>query len=308
MQFDINNEEHRNKLACEAAFYMMETEYRNRGKYLNVPTDYMSKGGFPFGKIWLELSEQYQKGELSDDNIKFLIRLRMNLQDSPRKDMEKWMDKADEAGNYYKQHGTLSMPNTQKFDNGTSMFQWIHHQKALYKRGELSVYQQKRLEEMGIQWIKPYRQEKPKNKWERAYELAECYYKEHGHLLMERSYRTKEGFPLGSWVAEQRDAYLGIGAYPLSSEKKERLEEIGMCWENPARAKWSWFIKMLSEYMDSTEQPFPIRKDFRYKNYELGKELLCVLRDYVNKILPREKIQDMKKIGFQFKKGLFVKN
>ncbi len=35
------------------------------------------------------------------------------------------------------------------------MFQWVHHQKALYKRGELSKCQKKRLEEIGIQWIKP---------------------------------------------------------------------------------------------------------------------------------------------------------
>lgn len=180
MQFDIKKEEDRNKLACEVAFYMMSLGYRESRKFLYIPDGYISSGGFPLGEIWSELQDLYNQNQLSEEEIRFLLRLRMRFADSPQKDLEIWLNRADEAEEYYKKNGTLSMPNTTLFHDGVSMFQWIHHQKKSYKMGELSMYQRERLENMGIQWIKP----KQVVGWEKGYSYAKQFFEENGHLFV----------------------------------------------------------------------------------------------------------------------------
>lgn len=140
-------------------------------------------GGYPLGRIWAELKEAYEQNMLSEEEIRFLLNLRMQLTDSPYKKMEIWLNRADEVEEYYKVHGTLSMPNTTLFHDGVSMFQWVHQQKKLYKRGELSSYQIVRLEDMGMQWIKP----KKVTGWNEGYSYAEQYFEENGHYLSLRN-------------------------------------------------------------------------------------------------------------------------
>ena len=104
MQFDINNKEHRNKLACETAFFIMNKGYREVKKFVDIPVDFVTEGGFELGKIWKALSEQFRQGKLSDDSIRFLLGLKKQFFDSPKKDLKKWMDRAQEVQGYYKKH------------------------------------------------------------------------------------------------------------------------------------------------------------------------------------------------------------
>ena len=263
MQFDIENTEHRNKLACEVAFYIINRDYREVGKFVDIHVDFVTKGGYPLGKIWNDLSEQFQQGELSDDSIKFLLGIKKQFFDSPRKDLKKWMDRAEEVDNYHREHGTLSMPDTTKFQNGMSMFQWVHHQKALYKRGELSTYQKQRLEEMGIKWIKP----KKITDWDKAYHYAEIFFHENGHLFVNRNYVTDDGFELGKWIHKQRDMYLGLSNHTLTDDKIELLEDIGMFWEDIKNAEWDWFVGLLRECIRVTKKPFAIGKNYKFNRH-----------------------------------------
>ncbi len=296
MQFNINNEEHRNKLACEVAFYIMETEYKKTKKYVDIPYDFVSEGGFPLGKIWAGLLKQFGQGKLSDEDIEFLMRLRMNFSDTPKKDMKKWMERAKEAKGYYEKHGTLSMPNDTKFDNGMSMFRWVHHQKELYKRGELSSYQKKRMEEMGIQWIRP----KKATAWSIGYQYAEKFYSENGHLFVNRKYIAPDGFELGRWIQKQREIYLELSRGVLSDEQIDMLEEIGMFWEDIENAEWDWFVGLLRECIRVTEKPFVIGKNYRYKNYALGEQVNKAIAQYANGSLTTEQERDLRRAGFDF--------
>lgn len=295
MQFDIENTEHRNKLACEVAFYIMNRE-RNSKKFVDIPIDFVTEGGYPLGKIWSDLSDKFQQGELSDDSIKFLIGIKKQFLDTPKKDLKKWMDKAEEADNYYKNHGTLSMPDTTKFQNGMSMFQWVHHQKALYKRGELSPYQKRRLEEMGIEWIKP----KKIADWDKAYQYATEFYNENGHLFVNRNYVTSDGFELGKWICKQRDMYLGLSQSTITDEQIEMLEDIGMFWEDIKNAEWDWFVGLLRECIKKTKRPFTINRNYRYKNFPLGEQIGDVIQRYGEGRLTQAQEKDLRSIGFKF--------
>lgn len=252
-------------------------KYTDRKKFLYIPEEYITDGGYPLGKIWTELKEAYDQNMLLEEDIRFLLMIRMQLTDSPQKKLGIWLNRADEVEEYYKAHGTLSMPNTTLFHDGVSMFQWVHQQKKLYKRGELSSYQIVRLESMGMQWIRP----KKVTRWNRGYSYAEQYFEENGHLFVPKKYITSDGFTLGKWIWEQRDRYLGLSSHGISDDRIDMLEEIGMFWEDLKNAEWDWFVGLLRECIKKTEKPFTIYRNYRYKNYALGVRVGKVIQQYV---------------------------
>ena len=220
----------------------------------------------------------------------------MPLADSPQKELDTWLDRADETEKYYREHGTLSMPNTTLFHDGVNMFQWVHHQKKSYKLGELSSYQIRRLEDMGIQWIKP----KQVTGWNQGFQYAEQYFEENGHLFVPKKYVAPDGFELGKWIQEQRSRYLGLSRYEISDEKIDMLEDIGMFWEDLKNAKWDWFVGLLRECIRKTEKPFVVRKNYRYKNFALGERVKNVIEQYANGNLTAEQERDLRRTGFKF--------
>lgn len=296
MQFNIKNSQHREKLLCEIMYYIMEIGYKDMKKFLHIPEEYVTDGGYPLGEIWAELKEEYVQNELSEDDIRFLLKIRMQLTDSPQKKLEIWLDRADEAEIYYKAHGTLSMPNTTLFHDGASMFQWVHQQKKLYKLGELSSYQIVRLEDMGMKWIKP----KQVTGWNQGFQYAEQYFEENGHLFVPKKYVTPDGFELGKWIQEQRSRYLGLSRYEISDDRIDRLEEIGMFWEDLKNAEWDWFVGLLRECIRVTKKPFAIGKSYRYKNYALGEKVRNVIDQYADGRITAEQERNLRKIGFKF--------
>jgi len=296
MQFNIKDAQHREKLLCEILYYVMTIGYKDIRKFLHIPEEYITEGGFPLGRIWAGLKESYDQNKLSEDEIRFLLKLRMPLTESSQKDLGAWLDRADEAEEYYREHGTLSMPNTTLFHDGGSMFQWVHYQKKLYKKGELSAYQIFRLENMEIQWIKP----KKIHEWDIAYSYAEQYFEENGHLFVPKKYITDDGFALGKWIQEQRDSYLGLSRRQISDEKIDKLEEIGMFWEDLKNAEWDWFVGLLRECIRKTKKPFVIGKSYRYKNYALGEKVREVIEQYADGSLSAEQERDLRKAGFKF--------
>lgn len=300
MQFDIKDKEHRNKLAYETAFYIMMLGYKDTRKFLYIPKDYITEGGFPLGRVWAYLQELYNKNQLSEEEIRFLLKIKMQLTDSPQKDLEVWLNRADEAENYFREHGSLSMPKTMLFHDGASMFQWVHNQKKQYCQGRLSLYQKVRLEEMGIQWIKA----KEALGWEEGYSYAKQFFEENGHLFVRKEEITSNGFALGRWILMQRKKYLGQAKDGLSDDQIDLLEEIGMFWEDIENAKWDWFVGLLWECIRKTKKPFTISRNYRYKNYALGEQVEKAIRRFADGSLTEEKEEDLRRAGFQFRKRI----
>lgn len=296
MQFNIKDSKDREKLLFEIMYYIMGLKYMDRKKFLYIPEEYVTEGGYPLGRIWAELKEAYEQNMLSAEDIRFLLMIRMQLTDSPQKKLGIWIDRADEAEIYYKAHGTLSMPNTTLFHDGVSMFQWVHQQKKLYKRGELSSYQIVRLEDMGMQWIRP----KKVTGWKEGYQHTKEFFEENGHLFIPKKYVTPDGFKLGKWIWEQRDRYLGLSKYEISDERIEMLEDIGMFWEDLKNAEWDWFVGLLRECIKKTEKPFTIHRNYRYKNYALGARVGKVIQQYAEGSLTAEQERELRQAGFKF--------
>lgn len=98
-------------------------------------------------------------------------------------------------------------------------------------------------------------------KWMKNYNLAESYYKHHGHLNIHCSFKTtngyeydEEGINLGDWISTQRRAYKGQVKNKLTEEQIEipnRLKSyLNTLDENKSYFKKeinSGFVKKLSK-------------------------------------------------------------
>lgn len=84
--------------------------------------------------------------------------------------------------------------------------------------------------------------------WNAYYLEAKRYFEQNGNLKVQKRYVTKQGLNLGQWLATQRRVYAGKVAGTLSSEQIQKLEAVGMDWENSLEQKFKEGFAALEAY------------------------------------------------------------
>uniref|UniRef100_UPI00405732F4 Helicase associated domain protein n=1 Tax=Agathobacter sp. TaxID=2021311 RepID=UPI00405732F4 len=84
--------------------------------------------------------------------------------------------------------------------------------------------------------------------WEAYYQEAECFFQENGHLQVAKKYVSPDGLNLGMWLMTQRRIRAGKTAGNLTAEQIEKLDKIGMTWEDSASRKWENVLRRLEAY------------------------------------------------------------
>ena len=136
------------------------------------------------------------------------------------------------AKQYYKQNKHLNIPRRYKTEDGYSLGNWIFTQRKVYagtQYGNLSEDRIKKLEAIGMVWdnIRDL-------SWQRYYQEAELYAKEHNNLNVKATYITKSGVKLGSWLSNLRTYKKNnIQQNYLTKERIEALNKLGMVWDVP---------------------------------------------------------------------------
>lgn len=86
-------------------------------------------------------------------------------------------------------------------------------------------------------------------RWEMHYRQAKEYFEAHGNLDIPRTYKTKDGFLLGLWVAAQRRNRTSEGnGKKLSQAQIDKLTAIGMIWDGTFDAQWQSAYAKAEEY------------------------------------------------------------
>lgn len=191
--------------------------------------------------------------------------------------------------NFLKEHSIEELSTTEDMN---SVYNWLDKQKYLIENNQLEEEKLNKLLDLDISLE---RRTKNKDNWEYNYQLAKEYYKKHGHLLMAKDYKM-EDVNLGMWIYVQRMAYQGRGRWTITQDKIDRLNEIGMEWRNTMDGRWDYKLNILKEYLKNTNNPFPMSRDFVYKEIELGKWLYEVQDKIKNNKLKKNQIDDIKKI------------
>lgn len=121
---------------------------------------------------------------------------------------------------YYQQHGDLDVPPDEVTPNGIRLGAWLYGIRAAKDR--LDDDKIRALDELGMLWDR-----KNDRLWERGYNAALDYRREHGDLDVPASYKSADGYRLGAWICDQREKK------NMPERRKKRLDDIGMIWKKP---------------------------------------------------------------------------
>ena len=228
-------------------WYELAVEYRNEHGNLLVPYNYKTKSGEKLG-FWIsDCRKDYQKGNLSPDQIEKLNAIGMVWDASINKE-ETWNKWYQLAVEYRNEHGDLLAPALYKTKSGEKLGFWISGCRKDYQKGNLSPDKIEKLEAIDMVWnVREY-------EWNKMYKLAEEYYNEHGDLLVSKDYKTKSGENLGTWISRARQAYK---KGDLSPDQIKKLEVIGMGWDIKANKN---DIEDYLEGLKTSEPPIIIDK------------------------------------------------
>ena len=91
------------------------------------------------------------------------------------------------------------------------------------------------LDKLGMIWGKLDYQ------WEKNYQACVEYYVKNNNLDIPAGYTTAEGLRVGAWIRRMRKARDGRlkGAQQLTQEQIQRLDAIGMDWQDSFTKQWS---------------------------------------------------------------------
>lgn len=187
-------------------------EYGN----LSVPKNYRSNTDFPLG-IWIQRQRSlYKNNKISEDRIKRLTGIGMNW------NPDNWESRFDLVKQYYEEHGNINISQKEVIQ-GVWLGKWIISQKKAMEEGKLTHKQIEKLKTLPMEEVG-----RKDNCWWSMYEEAKKYYEEFGNLNIPVNYLTSNGKKLSDWIIRQRRNYkLG----KMSSEHKEKLDEIGFIWD-----------------------------------------------------------------------------
>ena len=121
----------------------------------------------------------------------------------------------------------------------------------LAKKGKgtrkISDEQIQRLEELGVWWERP-----GTYTWEKHFSALERYKagEGNGDPNCPNSYETKHTPPLklGKWLSKRRLAKKGKGTSEISDEQIQRLEELGVWWDQPGTYTREEYFSALERY------------------------------------------------------------
>ena len=135
--------------------------------------------------------------------------------------------------------------------------------------------------------------------WDDMYLKAKKFYEEKGHLNVPSTYRTEDGYSLGTWIMTQRAVRKGLQRGILSSERIEKLDAIGMLWNVQERSDWDVCFAAAEAYAKE-HGDLNVPKDYITEDgIHLG-AWICRIKEKRKKdsaYLTEERVQELNRLG-----------
>lgn len=135
-----------------------------------------------------------------------------------------WYIAYADAEEYYQKNNNLKVPSNYKGSSGLILSDWIVRQRRACKENKLTDKQIMLLDKIGFIW-------NPESVWDEGYRHATEYFETFGNLNMKKSYKCADGYALGIWVYNYRNAHNQKNSpVSITKEQEQKLERIGMVW------------------------------------------------------------------------------
>jgi hypothetical protein len=268
----------------------------------NVSRGYNTPEGFRLDNWQRSQRQTYRKGKISSDRIRRLEGIGF-VWDMLEGQFEKGIQ---ETLLYKKSTGNPNAPQSYTTPEGYLLGKWQSMQRVNYTKRKLYPERIKLLEEIGFIW-KLSNIEQNRLGWNYWYELTVSYKIKFGNPNAPQSYKTPEGYQLGTWQSNQKMLFK---KRKLSQDKIRRLEEIGFIWDRLDERFEKGFKETLL-YKARTGNPNAIATYKTSEGYNLGTWQVAKRGNYKKGKLSKEQIRRLEEIDFvwdmiedQFEKGI----
>ena len=222
--------------------YELAKQYYEENGDLNIPQDYVVNG-VRLG-VWIHTQRRIYKGQLTSHLTPGHIQKLNDVGMIWDVYEDSWNQNYELAKQYYEEHGNLDI-DRDYIVNGVRLGNWIVSCRGA-KRGkrsrQITEKQIQKLNAIGMEW-EPF-----EANWNQNYKLAKQYYEENGNLNIPQDY-VVDGMPLGDWISTQRQVKSGTKRGNLTSERVQKLDEIGMIW-NVKEANWNDRYQLAKQYYE----------------------------------------------------------
>ena len=290
------------------AMYQIAKEYYIKHRTLSVSNRYVTEDGYGLGS-WLSTQRQVRTGKipgiLTEDRITKLDAIGMEWQSKYDRSWDKYYGALCK---YKYENGNIDIKANYITEDGIDLGSWIANLRTARRSGRKGYYLTDEriamLDKLGMIW------DKLDYQWEKNYQACVEYYVKNNNLDIPAGYTTAEGLRVGAWIRRMRKARDGRlkGAQQLTQEQIQRLDSIGMDWQDSFTKQWEYGYSQAKAYY---EQHGDIDVDYAYINengFPLGKWLKR--HTAVNgqsgrtsiKVTPERKAK-LDKLGFKWDKG-----
>ncbi|MCD8348973.1 MAG: Helicase associated domain protein [Lachnospiraceae bacterium] len=283
--------------------YAAAKRYREKYGDLNAPAKYVDEEGVALGAWLSDIRALKNAGghqiSLSSERIQKLNDLGMvwDVLDYY------WERNYAAAYQYYLEHRNLDVPPGFVTEDGIRLGTWVYRVRALRagkaKGSPPTEEQVRRLDAIGMVWGS-----RADDKWEKGFQAAADYAKEHGTLLVPTDYTAQNGCRLGVWLQRQRYLYR---KGKLSTERVKRLETISGNWQADAWESRFALVKAWYEEKGTLNIPYgtvadgvPIGNWLAKQRQYLASGKLSQKQEKMLSELPMEQVPKEEKIQKQW--------
>ena len=280
--------------------YKHAQEFYEKNGHLDISSRYRTEDGYSLGQ-WIFVQRSIRSGQvegkLTKEQIAKLDAIGMVWETVLD---QSWNRYYEAAKKYYKKNGNLDVETKYVTEDNIALGKWLSRLRIQEKAGVRSRFlteeRKEMLNDLGMIW------NKIDYYWERNFDAAVEYYKEHGHLNVPIVYVNDDGIRLGAWISNIRDLYAGKemrGTRP-NKEQIARLNEIGMVWTGNLINKWEKGFSEAREYALKYKTLITNSNYVSPSGYNLGVWLLKQNKVFKDGKLTEERKQRLDSLGVEW--------
>ena len=230
-------------------YYLAAKEFYDTYGHLKIPKGYTTPTGLTVGS-WIQTQRKVYTGkslgDLTEEKIKRLNAIGM-IWDVHHGN---WQNAYKELCDYHREYGNIDVIVKYVSPSGFPLGRWVSNLRGKVKRigieQALTEEQQKQLSDLGMIW------DKNSEKIDAYMQEAAIYKQKYGHLNVPVKYVTESGVALGSWIRYIKYDKSGNRNIRdrLSDEQIQKLNELGMVWENPYTVQWDQKFSLAKAYYE----------------------------------------------------------